>query len=310
MTRYGVGDHVRTLDMKRKHRWTDAQLLVLMIHLPHLEHLYVRKGQEITDKSFQHLPRYCPHLRSILVHKARITQTSILKLGDYCDQLNSLSIQSCPRLPAMTFSGVLGRCPITQLSLGFDSFMHADEDEDCEWITYKETVQTMTYFFDLTHLTVTGVSFDVMEGLLAKTGAAWASLTHLTLDQLDSRCDDDLMTFFKQHTRLQQVTLHGNGFGNRTLDAMWRLLPQLTYVDIGYNEMICVHGLRRMIWHCPRLHHVELVGCDMSPNDFPEASKSCWAVKDPLPGYPVVLSHIDQSTIQQIQRGPDPGEHD
>lgn len=71
-----TGKHIGKLDLDNE-LWTDVELLRLLPHLYRLDHLAIYTVTNITDTSFQHLPRHCKHLKSLLWSCDRLTRVSI-----------------------------------------------------------------------------------------------------------------------------------------------------------------------------------------------------------------------------------------
>ncbi|CAO3588969.1 unnamed protein product [Absidia cylindrospora] len=240
----------------------DTLLLRWMPHLPHLATLTFLSGEKITDTSFQHLPRHCPHLQSLHLRYCPITTLSFRVLGQHCHQLRELHLHECPAIDNTTLSNFV-LCPLEKITVGVN---HPDH------LSHITTMLDLTSYPLLTNLSLACVSASVVKQLLS--GVTWPCLTRLTLDTSD-HLGDTLAWFIQRHPTLQQLSLIGVDLTDTTLDAISSHLRHVTYVNVSRNHAITHLGIRRMVHQCRSLTFVSLYGCDQTDADFPEAGPAC-----------------------------------
>ncbi|ORZ07131.1 hypothetical protein BCR42DRAFT_456124 [Absidia repens] len=273
---------------------TDTILLLLMKHLIHLESITLKACQDITDKSFQHLPRHCPNLRSLRVASCGITELSIIQLGHHCRQLKSLVLEDCHDIAMNVFSTLV----YDDASPSFSSSSHhattTTEDVSKNITT---TTTTTPYLIQKSTASILALDMYVTDGLAphhldnAQRRAAtrppstsvhgiipWPFLTEIHLGGLFNVGDSGIIALIQTHPYLQHIDLTQTRFSNAVLDAITTsgCGACLLTLQVPGNRWITSAGLRDLVYRCPCLRWINVDGCGISDNAFPEASAECY----------------------------------
>ncbi|CAO3601098.1 unnamed protein product [Absidia cylindrospora] len=300
-----LGDFVRKIHLDRSIACTDTQLLLLVIHTPRLTELHIFNAEQITDKSFRHVPYHCRLVQSLDLRNSKITHVSLEAMRLQWQRLSKLTLIDCLALPPDTLAE-LSHQPLTELNLTF-----GDDNQDrkaavaANWMMKnkpKDTIDSMKHFHKLTRLTIMGGLSPYFVHDLLMTTDAWPDLVRFNISGLDR--NNDLIDFFKSHRKLTHLSLNGNGFTDATLEALCRYLPDAYEMQLRYNKYHCnALAVRRMVWQLPNINFLTLVTLEPTLHDIREAFHMPF---DDNPHYSNYLAHIHRETIDAIKRGPEP----
>ncbi|CAO3601177.1 unnamed protein product [Absidia cylindrospora] len=296
-------------------------------HLIYLESLTLQSCQGVTDTSFQHLPRHCPHLRSLHVASCQITKRSIIALGHHCRQLESLFLANCHRIHFGVFSTLV-------------------YDDTGPPSTTTTTKTSSTHVLQESTAAATALDKYVTDGLeqhhlddsqrLAtlsahrwypppSKGIPWPHLSTVQLGGLFDAGTANMIAFIETHRHLQRIHLTQTSFSNAVLDAMATSCgSRLVSLQVPGNTWLTSQGVRQLVCLCPLLRYVNVDGCDMLANEFPEANAGCqvdvterldrmgaavWVGDESPPssgtnsggGGTLFLHHLDQDAIDNIR---------
>ncbi|CAO3595644.1 unnamed protein product [Absidia cylindrospora] len=284
-------------------RWTDTQLIRLMSLIgPQVEDVYIACGQEISDASFQQLPRYWPNLTALYSRYVSATQESMVTIAQQCPRLRTFHLGYCANLSPHTFA------PFVKAGRQLEKVTLHNRSENKIW-----NYQTV---LDLAQLPLKSLWFDhapeVAHDILTSATHTWPHLTDLRLEDMCEVGDDRrLISFIKAHPLVTELTLDNCVLTNATLDAIATYMTSVTYVSLCKNKNISVQGVRRLVRNCFYLKRVELKDCHMKSYQFPEA---CF--KDTVDDDDIIddnddsddnddndndVTHLDQDAIDKIQ---------
>ncbi|CAO3601289.1 unnamed protein product [Absidia cylindrospora] len=254
-----VGYHLRTLHIHLR-GLTDHQLLDIMTLVgPQLEELRIRFGQQITDPSFQHVPRHYPNLTRLDLTQSSITMDCIPQLGLHCHRLTHLHFVDCPHLDASLFA-TLAHCPLTDLHLSNSTMFD-----------HVATSRTQLHVMS-THKQQKDPARSVFQ-VLTSTRVCPTALTHVTIE---GSCDllpehATILPFLQTHPHLTYVYMTHAALTDASLEILSTMMAVAT-VTVSFNPQLTPRGIRRLVWRC-RTHLTELSfdNCGMTPlEDFPD----------------------------------------
>ncbi|CAO3601156.1 unnamed protein product [Absidia cylindrospora] len=257
----------------------DTLLLTATMLSPLLEELHVFDARHITDECFRHLPRRYPHLKSLSLCSASITNTSLVALGQHCHRLKNITLVECRNLPASLFAS-LTTCPLASVHIdhylieAFHDFLFDDgNDEDAHVGAACVLVYDLARFDRLTSLNLGAAFRGVCEFLTSNGGSTWPNLTHFYLHHTTSIIYDfEIIDFLLEHPHLTHLELTHNNFDNDVLEATADFLPQLTYLDLSHGHgRFLLDSVHFVIHKCPLLTFFNLSHCStIKRADFPE----------------------------------------
>ncbi|ORZ07077.1 hypothetical protein BCR42DRAFT_426324 [Absidia repens] len=254
-----LGNHVRKIQLNNV-ACTDAQLLLLMTHVRHLETLslenvnFTNDFPPITNTSLQHLPRYCSQLTSLKLFNIGLSDATIRAIGQHCRRLCQLTL--CGYLSDDGLA-TLASCPLQRLQL-----FH----EDIENMLTEKMVMDMIRFQDLTHLDLSlfepsSLIMTISNNKIT-TGVPWPHLKYLSLDLCYDIDDATLICFIKTHPHLQEIRLkEARALTDASLAAMAVSLCDLRRCIFEMMNGISSRGARQWIQNCQRLKRVQFRQC-------------------------------------------------
>ncbi|ORZ07142.1 hypothetical protein BCR42DRAFT_456131 [Absidia repens] len=277
---------------------SDATLLLLVIHLPCLEHLKIARGNRITDASLQYVPQYCPHLQSLCLEDSSMMRRTLEAWGLHCHDLTRLELENCSGVSFYVFHAVAS-CPLEILKITF-SVLHLDSRTGTG-NEYFNAAFVLGGFHRLRHLSIFDAGHHFIQHLIhihannKNDGIVWPDLVDLYLNNCNAIDDRSMITFVQSHPHLQCLGLSENTFSDAVLDAMATFLPEMRLLDLRASEHITHRGIRRLVQQCPSLTFIALHECGMTTHEFPELRA------DRCHGHGYVMGILQHITEQQQQ---------
>ncbi|CAO3601121.1 unnamed protein product [Absidia cylindrospora] len=267
-SKYTLGQHVRTLLLfvPFKH----CALLPFLNHLPLLEILGLPGTSEgnIPDTIFRHVPRLCPHLKTLFVSKINFGQDTLEALARHCYQLKNISLLNrCP-LPANTFRLLAANCPLERITVEMSDMI------DLQHTSADAVALDLTRFDRLTELCLFSPPLHFTRRLItvASSNVVWPHLTSLELD--GDLHDSHIVPFIKTHRNLQVLGFkNATSITDATLDAIATYLPTtITDLTCKYSRKLTGPGVHRLVRRCSSsLACVGLKGCRIKATPFLDA---------------------------------------
>ncbi|CAO3588433.1 unnamed protein product [Absidia cylindrospora] len=299
---HGVGAHVRVLDTS--FQWTDATVLALIKHLPHLDTLKIMNGQGITDESFAWLGYYCPSLTTLQLRDSRITQVTMESLGNHCKHLTHLTLGECPHLRSDMFSALVA-CPLEDIDIYECDLkpIHSNRPAAAAAMQQQGMVDLLkqhglkklrfsqTRSFPLPSLCIT----------------AWPQMVSLNLDTDQALNEPDAIAFLRAHaTTLVDLSLDGGGLSDTFLDAIITYAAKtIDAVGLHGQPLITAQAIRRLIIACPNLGLVSMYDCGIVGRDFPETAPFSIYDGDDFDMHPINSLWDDEMVSIRKARGND-----
>ncbi|CAO3592545.1 unnamed protein product [Absidia cylindrospora] len=301
-----MGQHVRHVHLDSF--LTDAQFINFMEHVPNLEDLIMANAQHITDTSFQHLPNYCPNIKFLILRRSGvIMRQSVQTLAHYCSQLHTLVLESEPGLSCDAFLD-LSPCRLEKLAITISKMEDDDEDndenDDDDDAMDTPTVLYLAGFHQLKLLNITSFSARFNQSIITTLTlyADWLPyLYDFSIDGCDSLTEQQAVAFLKTHPRLLVLTMEFSTFKDTFLEAIVAFLPRVESVGLSFGTGFTGYGIRKLVLGCPWLKRVQLDGCEINAQDFPEAGANCL---DQDYYHSFFLDCLDSAAIKAIQGAP------
>ncbi|CAO3593993.1 unnamed protein product [Absidia cylindrospora] len=292
-----VGEYIRSID-SATFQWTDETLINLAHRARRLETLNLIECRQITDKSMQQLPYYCPNLISLIMLHGQITQLSFRALAQYCHQLTKLQLGFNLDLPPETYSAIVN-CPLEELGIYMP---HCERILD-EWKSTKTTLD-LTGLHGLKNLSIYGRPLDLLDRAITTSetngSPCWPHLTSFSL-KYASVSNDIVVRALKTFPGLKHLELPHWHLTDATLDVIATFQPAITKVDLSFNNDLTYHGVRRLAQGCPQLTWMELTHCKIMVDDLPEAGKLCCRLRR-SPCHPNCwVNYLDQEALDNIR---------
>ncbi|ORZ05247.1 hypothetical protein BCR42DRAFT_443852 [Absidia repens] len=259
-------------------QWTDSPLMQLMSRVgPQLEKVTMFRGQLASGTCLQALACYWPRLTQLRLGYHNVTLDSMVAIAQHCPHLRDLLFFRCRHLSSNLFTPFVEAAAANDRCARLEKIDLITAGEDPPW-TYQ-TVLDLAQFPMMTSFTINARPALIQDLL---TTVIWPHLTHLELDCIvemgrDDDDDDDgsgdalVIPFLQKHCQLKCVSLLAMSITNATLDAMATYLPDITGLDLRGNACLTVRGVRRLVRQSRHVAWVDLLGCNISSSEFPEA---------------------------------------
>ena len=96
--------HVVGLDLSVFFSLTDASVVALADHCPHLISVNFEWCVELTDKSVMAVAEHCPHLTDVTIYFCnQLTEASVVALARHCTQSTKVEFRGCTQLTDASF---------------------------------------------------------------------------------------------------------------------------------------------------------------------------------------------------------------
>lgn len=254
-SQHSLAKHIRRLDFGNF--VNDTIFMLFMPHVHLLEELILQDAPLITDRSFQHVPRQCPHLNDLYLVGSPITTQSMRSLGQHCHQLTHLSLQDCPHLSCDIFAALVD-CPLTSLTIDMDTIDDIKQDTS----TVMTTAVDLADLAQLTFMCLWNAPTPFLEYVATINGrhgnVTWPHLTTCIFAGDNTLDDQHTITFLQRHPNLIDVSLGSTVHTDASLYAIAAFLPRIQSVVMNANGNITPNGLRHLADHCPLLRHVNI----------------------------------------------------
>ncbi|CAO3601107.1 unnamed protein product [Absidia cylindrospora] len=275
-SRHDLLQYVRTLFIG--YPLTDITLLLLIPLLsPLLEELTLADATHISDESFIALPRQCPHLRTLALTLAAITNKSLVSLAEHCRQLRRIDLDGCNSLHANLFV-ILSACPLEDMYVNLDHVDGMANNRSRRCIALALIIGfpllTSLYLEEVDpyfpcYLLDTIVRYDDDSDGRFPLPPVWPNLTDFYLYGTRGVEDSHMIHFTKTHPHINNLALPDNDFSDDTLLAVVECLPGLTQLDLSASELT-LRGVRGILKLCPLLLWFNLFDTPLERSDFPE----------------------------------------
>ncbi|ORZ05640.1 hypothetical protein BCR42DRAFT_428053 [Absidia repens] len=258
--------------------FSDDDLLALIQHVPFLTDLILEEGFHITDRSFEHVPQYIPHLTHLYLGKSRITQRSMeAMVRHWHPHLTRLELEYCHNLDADLFSALV---PCTALQHLAITRCHLDAMNDPH--IAPSVARHVLALTNLTTLRIQDCTSDYTSLVATASGATaaavWPQLTHICLDACLETTDDMAIAFIQSHPHLTYLELRNSKITDKTLDAIPMYLPAVVEVRLSRTPGITPDGLRRLLRTCQHLELVWCPSCGIFQDHFPERDEDAMEI--------------------------------
>ncbi|ORZ11552.1 hypothetical protein BCR42DRAFT_421322 [Absidia repens] len=262
-----VGRHVRVFDNNCE--WTEMTLTAVIQHLPQLEKLRIVNGQGVSDQSFKHIARSCPHLTTLFLLDSPITDVAMMALGQHCKQLKHISLGRCPHLRTDFFLA-LADCPLKEIELSECNLMttissnhnNNNNNRGMEALVAQHRLKKLRFLDTKTP------PLPIVDNQIA---TVWPAMHHLCLTSYQALANEtQTILFLQSHPHLSMLRLEGGHLSDMTLDTIIQYLPQIAHVGLHGQTRVTAQGIRRLILACSQLTLVSLKGSGMVGTDFPE----------------------------------------
>lgn len=241
------------------HSIGDHDCINLVQYMPQLEEFIVENAERLTDKSICKLPEQCQQLQELQLERADITYRSAHYLGR-CKRLRRLTLRDCSKLNSLTLLP-FAECPLEYLDLS-----------GCKWLNAQDTAYDLRAFHRLKHLDIVcsdqGSMNEFMQHLTVDDETGQTIIPALTSFSVTGRNqigDDAVVQFVQLHPHLEYLTLMACAITDISLNAIQHHLPQLRFLDISYCEGVSQGGVRKLIQHSEGLEMIGLKGCGITP---------------------------------------------
>ncbi|CAO3601137.1 unnamed protein product [Absidia cylindrospora] len=288
-SRHDLLQYVRLLTIN--YPLADATFMLLIPLLPPLlEHLDLEQAKNITNASFNYLPQQCPHLMSLSLRYASITNQSLVSVGQHCHQLRYIYLLQCENLSSHLFAA-LAACPLKDIYhsgtviKGDNNNNDNDDDDDDDEVT---SIQTMTHDLVTGFPLLTSLNVDEIDGreLVDHTTPAWPKLIRFQIGDTWLTDVQDIITFIRTHPHLRVLQLANNHYYDDVLQVIADTLSLLTSLSLLRGNIFTHHGVRSIVQQCPLLTSFDLCRTNVRRMDFPEFT---------------FLGHDDEQQQQQAQ---------
>ncbi|CAO3601138.1 unnamed protein product [Absidia cylindrospora] len=250
---------------------TDASFMLLIPLLPPLlNSLELQEAENITDASFKYLPQQCPHLTSLTLSYASITDQSLASVGQHCHQLRTIFLSQCRYLSPHLFAA-LGACPLEKIY--HHGLVTVDDGDD------DTPIQTMTHDLVVGFPLLADLIIDQIDGrelvatMMDDATPPWPNLTRFHIPLTSNMTDRDAIAFIHAHPQLKDLELSNNGFSDDVLQVIADTLSGLTFLDLSYNTLFTHHGVRCIVRQCPLLILFKLFNTNVVRTDFTELTR-------------------------------------
>lgn len=273
------------------HSIGDHDCINLIQYMPQLEEFIVENAERLTDKSICKLPEQCQQLQELQLERADITYRSAHYLGR-CKRLRRLTLRDCSKLNSMTLLP-FAECPLEYLDLS-----------GCKWLNAQDTAYDLRAFHRLKHLDIVcsdqGSMNEFMQHLSVDDETGQTIIPALTSFSVTGRnqiSDDAVVRFVQLHPHLEYLTLMACAITDISLNAIQHHLTQLRFLDISYCEGVSQAGVRKLIQHSEGLEMIGLKGCGITP--FAELISNLSSPRRPL------IDRLGQVELAVIRSAPE-----
>lgn len=287
LSKHQRGEYIRIVKLGYKVSVDDDELLNLLLLVPNLEVLELRRADDLTDKSIMRVSHYCPQLKTFGIKGALITYRSAHYLGQ-CLQLTKLSLESCPNLSPLAL------LPFAELHL------ECLDLSGCKWLNVADTAYDLRSFHHLTHLNLVCcdiISMDFIHHITTNSDGkpCLTNLQDFSITGSTVMDDSAIIPFIKTHPHIRGLFLLECAITDQTLDAIAKYLFSLHNLDVSFCRRLTSRGVRNLVNNCPNLRLLGLKNCGITQTDFPEIPSSIFpAITEDYP-------HIN--TLNYIELG-------